>query len=146
MTIVLKATSVFALKMLKTNQWYGGAAAQLARDMPNAKALWRTWICESGPGEIDQNSLSDVLPPAGRTQGHFLRGACGVQNANAFCRTAVLIFIQDTQNEKGPHKGTLVKSQQMRDTFSSYPKDTWRGEQDDKSRTGKTRSVEAEDP
>ena len=28
------------------------------------------------------------------------------QNAGAFCRTVVLIFIQDTQNKKGPHKGT----------------------------------------
>ena len=36
-----------------------------------------------------------------------LRGACGVQNAGAFCRTAVLIFIQNTQNEKGPPMGTL---------------------------------------
>ena len=29
------------------------------------------------------------------------------QNADAFCRTAALIFIQNTPNEKGPPMGTL---------------------------------------
>ena len=37
-----------------------------------------------------------------------LRGACGVQNANAFCRTAVLIMIQNTQNKKGAPMGPLL--------------------------------------
>ncbi len=36
-----------------------------------------------------------------------------------------------------------MKSQQMRDTLSSYLKSSVRGEQDDKSRTGKARSVAA---
>jgi hypothetical protein len=37
-----------------------------------------------------------------------LRGACGVQNADAFCRTGVLIVIQDTQNKKGAPMGPLL--------------------------------------
>ena len=37
-----------------------------------------------------------------------LRSACGVQNASAFCRTGVLIIIQDTQNKKGAPKGPLL--------------------------------------
>jgi hypothetical protein len=37
-----------------------------------------------------------------------LRPACGVQNADAFCRTGVLIVIQDTQNKKGAPMGPLL--------------------------------------
>ena len=43
----------------------------------------------------------------GSSRSSPLRGACGVQDANASCRTGVLIVIQNTSNEKGPPLGTL---------------------------------------
>ena len=39
-----------------------------------------------------------------------------------------------------------MKSEQMRDTFSSYLNPSVRGEQDDQSRTGKTGRLEVENP
>ena len=56
---------------------------------------------------IDRQGRPERLTRIGAGRSSPLRGAGGVQNAGAFCRTVVLIIIQNTQHEKGPPMGTL---------------------------------------
>ena len=50
-----------------------------------------------------------------------LRGACGAQNAAAFCRTGVLIVTRDTAKQKGALNGPLFVLWRARRDSNSRP-------------------------